>query len=166
MMIMEGLRLVVMLYDNYIGIEMTGGKDKKDWKGALIEVYVFCTVWALAWVGSKHRDSSVLMAYMVSGSFCFMFFLIVTLSVFEEFASGPPALATSAPRAPSRERPFHVRRARLTFLRAASLSHAPGGPAAGGEPLVGEERSACLVRIAMGREVISPRTALLFLDIP
>ena len=54
---MEGLRLAVMLYDNYIGIEMTGGKEKKDWKGALIEAYVFCTVWALAWVGSKVKKS-------------------------------------------------------------------------------------------------------------
>ena len=102
MIVVQAVRLAVKLLDHY-GVDMgtgncqagasdcvqdhSGGKGAVDWKGGLIEVYCYATVFALAWFGAKHLDSTLMLLYVASSGFCCIVFVFVTIGVFEELAS-------------------------------------------------------------------------------
>jgi hypothetical protein len=101
MAVTDGIRLVVKMYDYYVGFEMTGGaggagtgKDSTGWDGALIEVYAYCAAFCLAWFGAKHLDTQLLMAYLVSGGCCFLTALLVSYGVIQEFVLDVPIAYT------------------------------------------------------------------------
>ena len=106
MVVTDAVRLLVKMYDKYIGFEMTGGTTGKGvgatgWKGALLEVYCYATVFALAWFGAKHLDTTVLFAYLVSGGCCFLTALLVSYGVIQEFFlpdQAPPLTGAAADR--------------------------------------------------------------------
>ena len=103
MIVVQVVRLAVKLVDHYVDVDMgtgsceagatdcvqehTGGKGSVGWRGGLIEVYCYTTVFALAWFGAKHLDSTLLLMYVASSGFCFLIFIITTIGVFEEFFS-------------------------------------------------------------------------------
>ena len=51
-------------------------------------------VFALAWFGAKHLDTTVLFAYLVSGGCCFLTALLVSYGVIQEFVLDVPIAYT------------------------------------------------------------------------
>ena len=76
MIIFEAFRVLMKLF-----ILGTYGGGLTD---AIIEFYVVAGVMGFGFLGAKHRDTSVLFAYILSAGFCFLFFCQVVYQLTDE----------------------------------------------------------------------------------
>ena len=63
---------------------------------AIIEFYVVAGVMGFGFLGAKHRDSSVLFAYILSAGFCFLYFCLVAYLLTDELINKDPLTGDEA----------------------------------------------------------------------